>query len=37
VKVRGTRRGRVTGRVSAWRKAIVTLAAGQKIQFFEGV
>ena len=37
LKVRGTRRGRVTGRVSAWRKAVVTLAAGQKIQFFEGV
>jgi len=36
-KSRGTRRGRVTGRTSAWRKAIVTLAAGQKIQFFEGV
>jgi large subunit ribosomal protein L23 len=36
-KQRGTRRGRVTGQVSGWRKAIVTLAAGQKIQFFEGV
>ena len=36
-KSRGTRRGRVTGRVSPWRKAVVTLAAGQKIQFFEGV
>ena len=36
-KVRGTRRGRVVGRVPAWRKAIVTLAPGQKIQFFEGV
>ena len=36
-KVRGTRRGRVVGRVSGWRKAIVTLAPGQKIQFFEGV
>jgi large subunit ribosomal protein L23 len=36
-KARGTRRGRVVGRVSAWRKAIVTLAPGQKIQFFEGV
>ena len=36
-KSRGTRRGRVTGRTSPWRKAIVTLAAGQKIQFFEGV
>jgi large subunit ribosomal protein L23 len=36
-KSRSTRRGRVTGRVSPWRKAVVTLAAGQKIQFFEGV
>jgi large subunit ribosomal protein L23 len=36
-KQRGTRRGRVTGQVSGWRKAIVTLAPGQKIQFFEGV
>jgi large subunit ribosomal protein L23 len=32
-----TRRGRVTGRISGWRKAIITLAPGQKIQFFEGV
>jgi len=36
-KVTGTRRGRVTGRISGWRKAVVTLAPGQKIQFFEGV
>jgi large subunit ribosomal protein L23 len=36
-KMTGTRRGRVTGRVSGWRKAIITLAPGQKIQFFEGV
>jgi large subunit ribosomal protein L23 len=36
-KQRGTRRGRVTGRVAGWRKAVVTLAPGQKIQFFEGV
>jgi large subunit ribosomal protein L23 len=36
-KVRGTRRGRIVGRVSPWRKAVVTLAPGQKIQFFEGV
>jgi large subunit ribosomal protein L23 len=35
-KVRNTRRGRIEGRVSPWRKAIVTLAPGQKIQFFEG-
>jgi len=37
VKSRGTRRGRVAGSTSPWRKAIVTLAPGQKIQFFEGV
>jgi large subunit ribosomal protein L23 len=36
-KSRGTRRGRVSGTTSPWRKAIVTLAPGQKIQFFEGV
>ena len=35
-KVRNTRRGRIEGRVSGWRKAVVTLAPGQKIQFFEG-
>jgi large subunit ribosomal protein L23 len=36
LKVRNTKRGKVTGRVSPWRKAVVTLAAGQKIPFFEG-
>ncbi|HKG55645.1 MAG TPA: 50S ribosomal protein L23 [Candidatus Limnocylindrales bacterium] len=36
-KRRGTRRGRIVGRTTAWRKAIVTLAPGQKIEFFEGV
>ena len=36
-KRRGTKRGRVVGHTSAWRKAIVTLAPGQKIEFFEGV
>ena len=36
-KTTGTRRGRVSGRVSGWRKAVITLAPGQKIQFFEGV
>jgi large subunit ribosomal protein L23 len=36
-KRRGTRRGRIAGWTSPWRKAVVTLAAGQKIQFFEGV
>lgn len=36
-KRRGTKRGRIVGRTSSWRKAIVTLAPGQKIEFFEGV
>jgi large subunit ribosomal protein L23 len=36
LKTRNTRRGRIEGSVSAWRKAVVTLAPGQKIQFFEG-
>ncbi len=33
----GMRRSRVGGRTTAWRKAIVTLAPGQKIEFFEAV
>jgi large subunit ribosomal protein L23 len=36
-KRRGTRRGRVVGHTTPWRKAVVTLAPGQKIEFFEGV
>jgi large subunit ribosomal protein L23 len=36
-KRRGTKRGRVSGHTPDWRKAIVTLAPGQKIEFFEGV
>ena len=36
-KRRGTRRGRVIGYTTPRRKAIVTLAPGQKIEFFEGV
>jgi large subunit ribosomal protein L23 len=36
-KRRGTRRGRIVGHTTAWRKAVVTLASGQKIEFFEGV
>jgi large subunit ribosomal protein L23 len=36
-KRRGTRRGRLVGHTTPWRKAVVTLAAGQKITFFEGV
>jgi large subunit ribosomal protein L23 len=36
-KRRGNRRGQTVGHTTPWRKAIVTLAAGQKIEFFEGV
>jgi large subunit ribosomal protein L23 len=36
-KRRGTKRGRISGFTTPWRKAIVTLAPGQKIEFFEGV
>lgn len=31
------RQGRVTGRISGWKKAYVKLAEGEKIEFFEGV
>ena len=36
-KRRGNRRGQTVGHTTPWRKAIVTLAPGQKIEFFEGV
>ena len=36
-KLRRTKKGRVVGYTSAWRKAIVTLKAGDKIEFFEGI
>ena len=36
-KRRGTKRGRISGYTTPWRKATVTVAAGQKIEFFEGV
>jgi large subunit ribosomal protein L23 len=36
-KVRGRGRGRIIGWTSPWKKAVVTLAAGQSIEFFEGV
>jgi len=36
-KRRGTKRGRIVGWTNPSRKAIVTLAPGQKIEFFEGV
>jgi large subunit ribosomal protein L23 len=37
--VRGKQRrvGRHIGRRSNWKRALITLAAGQKIDFFEGV
>jgi large subunit ribosomal protein L23 len=31
------RRGRTVGLVPGWKKAVVTLKAGDKIEFFEGV
>ena len=31
------RRGRIFGRLPNWKKAVVTLAEGQDIDFFEGV
>src|SRR3954454_23335456 len=34
-KRRGARRGEILGWIPPWRKAIVTLAPGQKIEFFE--
>jgi len=39
MNIRGKRRrwGRILGRTKDWKKAIVTLAPGQSIQFFEGV
>ncbi|CAA9525066.1 MAG: LSU ribosomal protein L23p (L23Ae) [uncultured Solirubrobacteraceae bacterium] len=36
-KRRATGRRRTSGYTTAWRKAIVTVAAGEKIEFFEGV
>ena len=36
-KRRNSRRGRTKGYTSAWRKAVVTLKAGDKIEFFEGI
>lgn len=32
-----TRRGRFEGRTSSWKKAIVTLKDGEKIEFFQNV
>jgi large subunit ribosomal protein L23 len=36
-KRRRTKRGVTTGQTAPWRKAVVTLVAGDKIEFFEGV
>ena len=36
-KSRNRGRTRIEGWTSKWKKAVVTLAAGQKIEFFEGV
>ena len=36
-KTRGRRQRGQKGWTKPWRKAVVTLAAGQKIEFFEGV
>lgn len=32
-----TRHGRTVGKIAGWKKAYVTLAQGEKIEFFEGV
>jgi len=37
VRGKDKRVGRYIGRRPAWKRALVTLAAGQKIEFFEGV
>jgi large subunit ribosomal protein L23 len=36
-KSRNRRRGRVRGYTSPWKKAVVTVKSGDKIEFFEGV
>lgn len=36
-KSRNRKKGRVQGWTSPWKKAIVTVATGDKIEFFEGV
>jgi len=37
VKGKRKRRGRIIGKRRDWKKAIVTLSAGDKVEFFEGV
>ena len=36
-KSRNRKRGRIQGFTSPWKKAVVTVASGDKIEFFEGV
>ena len=36
-KSRNRGRARIEGWMSPWKKAVVTLASGQKIEFFEGI
>ncbi len=36
-KSRNRGRSRIKGFTSPWKKAVVTIASGQKIEFFEGV
>ena len=36
-KSRNRRRGRLVGYTSPWKKAVVTIKAGDSIEFFEGV
>jgi large subunit ribosomal protein L23 len=36
-KTQMTRRGRFTGKTSQWKKAIITLKEGEKIEFFENI
>ncbi|PIE62777.1 MAG: 50S ribosomal protein L23 [Desulfobacter postgatei] len=37
VKGKIKQRGRITGKQKDWKKAVVTLMPGQRIEFFEGV
>jgi large subunit ribosomal protein L23 len=36
-KTQMTRKGRFAGRTSSWKKAVVTLKEGDKIEFFQNV
>ncbi len=37
VKGKIKRRGKITGKRKDWKKAVVTLRAGERVDFFEGV